>query len=155
MQSNDLEALTDAVLGASRVLVAIASRSLTVAESQVSLPQYRALVVLQSRGPQSASVLASELGIAPSTGTRLCDRLESKGLIVREAAEGNRREVRVRATEDGAAIVAAVSRRRRAELRKVVSAMPDPDRQTLVRALEVFNEAAGEVPEDDWYLGWA
>jgi hypothetical protein len=33
--------------------------------------------------------------------------------------------------------------------------MTDRERGTLVRALESFNQAAGEVPEDDWYLGWS
>lgn len=153
--TSDVDAITDAVLGASRVLVAVASRSLAEVAGAVTLPQYRALVVLQSRGPQPAHVLASELKIAPSSVTRLGDRLVAKGLIIREPFEGNRRELRLRVTAEGAAIVASVSRRRRAELRSAVSAMPDDDRQQLVRVLEAFTRAAGEVPEDDWYLGWA
>jgi len=151
----DLDAITDAVLGASRVLVSISSRSLAQVADEVTLPQYRALVVLQSRGPQPAHVLASELQIVPSSATRLCDRLEAKGLIAREPLAGNRRELRVQVTEEGAAIVGAVSRRRREELRRVVRAMEDEDRGTLVGALEAFNRAAGEVPEGEWYLGWA
>jgi DNA-binding MarR family transcriptional regulator len=152
--SDDLDAITDAVLGASRVLVAVASRSLARAADEVTLPQYRALVVLQSRGPQPAHALATELRIAPSSATRLCDRLVAKGLIAREQLEANRREVRLEVTDEGARIVASVSRTRRRELRKIVSTMPEDDRQELVRVLESFNRAAGEVPEDDWYLGW-
>ncbi len=156
MQSKvDVDSITDAVLGASRVLVAVASRSLAHVADEVTLPQYRALVVLQSRGPQPAHALAAELRIVPSSATRLCDRLVAKGLIAREPVEGNRRELRVSVTDDGAKIVAAVSRRRRDELRKVVSAMPERDQRQLVRALESFNRAAGEVPDADWYLGWA
>jgi DNA-binding MarR family transcriptional regulator len=151
----DVDAITDAVLGASRVLVGVASRSLAAAAEEVTLPQYRALVVLQSRGPQPAHVLASELQIVPSSVTRLCDRLVAKGLIAREPLEGNRREVRLQVTSEGAKIVASVSRRRRRALRSVVSTMDADDRQDLVRVLEAFNRAAGEVPEDDWYLGWA
>lgn len=150
----DLDAITDAVLGASRVLVSVASRSLADTVDQVTLPQYRALVVLQSRGPQPAHALATELGIVPSSATRLCDRLVAKGLIAREPLEGNRREVRLSVTDEGTAIVGAVSRRRRTELRKVVAAMSDADRKQLVRALHAFNEAAGETPEHEWYLGW-
>ena len=152
---SDVEAITDAVLGASRVLVAVASRSLAGVAEEVTLPQYRALVVLQSRGPQPAHVLASELQIVPSSVTRLCDRLVTKGLIAREPLEGNRRELRLRVTAHGAKIVESVSRRRRRALHTVVSAMDEADRQDLVRVLEAFNEAAGEVPEADWYLGWA
>jgi DNA-binding MarR family transcriptional regulator len=153
-ESSGVDEVTDAVLSASRVLVAVASRSLAGNEN-VTLAQYRTLVVLQSRGPQSAQNLAAELGVAPSTVTRMCDRLVGKGLVKREAVAENRREVRVLGTPAGADIVGAVSRRRRRELRRIVSAMTDRERGTLVRALESFNQAAGEVPEDDWYLGWS
>ena len=44
------EELTDAVLTASRVLVAVAARSLSDHEGEVSLQQYRALVMLASTG---------------------------------------------------------------------------------------------------------
>ena len=156
MQANaDLDAITDAVLGASRVLVAVASRSLAAVADEVTLPQYRALVVLQSRGPQPSHVLATELQIVPSSATRLADRLVAKGLIVRAPSDGNRREVRLQVTDSGAALVGAVSRRRRQELRTVVSAMDGADRQALVGAMDAFTRAAGEVPEADWYLGWA
>jgi DNA-binding MarR family transcriptional regulator len=153
-RSSGVDEVTDAVLSASRVLVAVASRSLAENEN-VTLAQYRTLVVLQSRGPQSAQNLAAELGVAPSTVTRMCDRLVAKGLVKREAVAENRREVRVMVTPAGADIVGAVSRHRRRELRRIVSAMTDRERGTLVRALESFNQAAGEVPEDDWYLGWS
>ena len=44
--------LVDTVLAASRALVAVAARSLAAAGDEVTLPQYRALVVLAARGPQ-------------------------------------------------------------------------------------------------------
>ena len=44
--------LVDAVLSASRVLVAIAARSLADVGEEVTLTQYRSLVVLASRGPR-------------------------------------------------------------------------------------------------------
>src|SRR4051794_34911962 len=119
MQATDGEptpALVDAVLTASRVLVAIAARSLTAAEDDVTLPQYRALVVLRARGPQSLVQLADELQVVPSTATRMCDRLVRKRLIRRGEVEGNRREVELAVTDKGAAIVDLVTRRRREEI---------------------------------------
>lgn len=151
--AGSVEDVTDAVLTASRALVAIASRSLADTGA-VTVAQFRALVVLQSRGPQSAQQLAAELSVAASTVTRMCDRLVTKKLIERDAATEDRREVRLMVTAAGVEIVGEVSRRRRRELRKIVSAMPERDRAALVRALDSFNRATGEVPEDDWYLGW-
>ena len=74
MQSSS-EQVVDAVLRASRVLVSVAVRSLAAADHDVTLPQYRALVVLASRGPQRPTELAEALAVHPSTITRLCDRL--------------------------------------------------------------------------------
>ncbi len=44
--------LVDTVLAASRALVAVAARSLAAAGDEVTLPQYRALVVRAAKGPQ-------------------------------------------------------------------------------------------------------
>jgi len=150
-----LEDVSDAVLTASRVLVALAATSVREVESQVTLTQYRTLVVLQSRGPQTLQALAAELQVVPSTATRMCDRLVKKGLVERRSVAEDRREVELRITTDGAAIVSAVSRARRRELRKIVGRMSSSSRSTLVPALEEFARAAGEVPETQWYLGWS
>ncbi|MGH3283480.1 MAG: MarR family winged helix-turn-helix transcriptional regulator [Streptosporangiaceae bacterium] len=71
--------LVDTVLAASRALVAVAARSLAAAGDEVTLPQYRALVVLAARGPQGTAELAAALAVNPSTATRMCDRLVRKG----------------------------------------------------------------------------
>jgi DNA-binding MarR family transcriptional regulator len=151
--AGDVDDLTDALLAASRALVAIASRSIA-AVGEVTLPQFRTLVVLHSRGPQPAQQLAEELGVAPSTVTRMCNRLVDKALIERRVPDENRREVWLHITAAGAEIVAAVSRRRRRELRRIVSSMPGRERTALVRALEAFSRAAGEEPGVTWFLGW-
>ncbi|HYV60725.1 MAG TPA: MarR family transcriptional regulator, partial [Acidimicrobiia bacterium] len=65
--------VTDAVLDASRALVAVAARSLAGVADDVTLPQYRALVVLATEGAQSLGELAAALGVHTSTATRMCD----------------------------------------------------------------------------------
>src|SRR5947209_15436601 len=69
------EQLVDAVLGASRALVAVAARSLGDLAEDVTLAQYRVLVELAARGPQRVAELAGVLGVERSTATRMCDRL--------------------------------------------------------------------------------
>jgi DNA-binding MarR family transcriptional regulator len=101
--------LTDAVLTASRVLVGVAARSLADHENEVSLQQYRALVVLASRGAQRPVDLAEALGVDPSTATRLCDRLVSKRLISRRRQGSDRREVRLDLSDRGRGPSARVS----------------------------------------------
>jgi DNA-binding MarR family transcriptional regulator len=146
--------LIDAVLGASRALVAVAARSLANVAEDVTLPQYRFLVELASRGPQRLADLATALGVDRSTATRMCDRLVRKRLVTRRRAQEDRRAVRVSLTRAGADLVAEVSRRRRAEIATIVERMPASHRDRVVRALRAFADAAGEVPEQDWSLGW-
>lgn len=150
-----VDEVTEAVLLASRVLVAVAVRSLAAAPVDVTLPQYRVLVVLASRGPQSAGALAEELGVAPSSVTRLCDRLVGKDMVRRDLSAESRREVTIAISEQGAALVQAVTRARRREINRIVRAIPPARRSALVRSLEEFGAAAGEVPEQAWSLGWS
>src|SRR6516165_11218848 len=77
-------AAVDAVLMASRSLIAVATRSLGAAAEEITIAQYRALVVLASRGPQRMADLAGALGVTPSTAGRMCDRLVRKKLIRRQ-----------------------------------------------------------------------
>jgi DNA-binding MarR family transcriptional regulator len=144
----------DALLTASRVLVGIAASSLSPIEDEVTLSQYRTLVVLHSRGPQTLQDLADELQVVPSTASRMCDRLVRKELIEREPSERNRREIELRISPGGAAIVARVARARRRRLEAILARMAADARRALVSSLEAFSAAAGEVPEAQWYLGW-
>jgi DNA-binding MarR family transcriptional regulator len=148
------EDVVDAVVGASRALVAIAARSLGAAGEEVTLPQYRALVVLASRGPQRLIDLAAVLAVNASTATRMCDRLARKGLIRRQRTAADRRTVRVSISAAGRELVAAVTARRRRDIEAIVQRISPQERTHLVAALTMFAEAAGEVPEQDWSLGW-
>lgn len=146
--------VVDSVLGASRALVGVAARSLGAAEEEVTLPQYRALVLLASCGPRRVLDLAQALTVNQSTATRMCDRLDRKGLIVRERPRDNRRTVIVTISPAGRELVAAVTRRRRTEIRAILRAMPPQERAALVPTLRAFSDAAGEAPEQSWSLGW-
>jgi DNA-binding MarR family transcriptional regulator len=146
--------LVDAVLGASRALVGVAARSLATVAEDVTLAQYRALVVLASRGSQRLADLALALAVEPSTATRMCDRLVRKGLVARRRSSGDRRTVRVSLTVAGATLIAEVTRGRRAEIARIMRRLPKAQRPVVLGALRAFADAAGEVPEQDWSLGW-
>ncbi|HEY1633866.1 MAG TPA: MarR family winged helix-turn-helix transcriptional regulator [Acidimicrobiales bacterium] len=148
------DAVVDAVLTASRVLVAIAARSLADAAEEVTLPQYRSLVVLASRGPQSVAELAEGVGVAPPTATRMCDRLVRKGLVRRRADRRDRRAVRIALTAEGRRLVDSVTRRRRREIARLLGSIPIEAQRSLVESLQLLAEAGGEVPEQSWSLGW-
>jgi DNA-binding MarR family transcriptional regulator len=148
------DSVIDSVLSASRVLVAVAARSLSDIGEHVTLTQYRTLVVLASRGTQNMAELAEAVGVTPATATRMCDRLVKKKLIVRRAERGDRRQVRLVLSKSGLEIVATVTDRRRQEIERIVATVPNEEREVLVHALGRFAAAAGEVPEQDWSTGW-
>ena len=148
------DSVVDAVLSASRVLVAVAARSLADVAEEVTLTQYRTLVVLASRGPQNLAGLADAVGVAPATATRMCDRLVRKDLIRRRTERDDRRQLRVALTARGRSLVDAVTGRRRQEIARIMSEIPAEQQAVLVQALGRLASAAGEVPEQDWTTGW-
>ena len=133
------------MLLSSRVLVAVASRSIAAVDDAVTLPQFRALVVLEG-GNRKVGELAHELRIQPSTATRLCDRLVRKGLARREVDDANRREVTVSLSSTGRSLVREVTARRRREIASIMAKVPSAQRVMIVKALTAFCEAAGESP---------
>ena len=111
-KAND-DAVVDGLLGASRVLLALAARSIAQLGIDVTLVQLRALVVLASRGPQRTVDLADELRVAPSTVTRMVDRLSGKGMVRRYRRRDDRRATWVILTESGRDLVGEVMQHRR------------------------------------------
>jgi DNA-binding MarR family transcriptional regulator len=150
----ELDAVTDAVLLSSRALVAVASRSIAAVDESVTLPQFRALVVLdRADAGLNVGELAHELRIQPSTATRLCDRLVRRRLARRRVNPGNRREVNMMLTAAGRDLVAEVTRRRRREIALIMAKVPAAQRMAIIDALTAFREAAGEddvVPMVPW-----
>jgi DNA-binding MarR family transcriptional regulator len=144
------EDLLDAVLTASRTLVAVATQSLGAAAEETTIAQYRALVVLASRGPQRMVDLARALDVTASTAGRMCDRLLRKGLIRRQRARADRREVLVSITSAGRQVVDHATERRRTLLAQILARVPAEQRPAVAEAFRSFAGAAGEVPDSDW-----
>lgn len=145
--ADDPERVVAALLTASRLLVAIAAKSLTAVEDTLTLPQYRLLVVLDSRGPSSLAGLAEALEVNPSTALRMVERLTAAGMVEKATNPARRREVQLRLTGAGWQTVREVTEARRAELSRIVAGMPAEQRGRLVAALEAFTEAGGEPAE--------
>jgi DNA-binding MarR family transcriptional regulator len=144
------EAAVDAVLTASRTLVAIATQSLGAAAEETTIAQYRTLVVLASRGPQRMVDLAGALGVTAPTAGRMCDRLVRKGLIRRHRARTDRRAVQVSITAAGREVVDQATARRRALIAEILERLPSAQQSGIASALRAFAEASGEIPDSEW-----
>ena len=141
---NSVDAITDALLTASRLLVAISAQSIANVDETLTIPQFRTMVILSARGPINLATLAGLLDVAPSTIGRMADRLVTAGLIDRHPHPDSRRELVVELTARGLDVVAAVTGHRRRRIAEVVRTMPPRERQGLVRALTAFTAAGGE-----------
>jgi DNA-binding MarR family transcriptional regulator len=150
---NDEEVI-GAVILASRAMVGIAVRSLAGDPDEVTLPQYRTLVVLACGGSRRLADLADALKVSPSTATRMCDRLVRKNLVTRTRDDLDRREVKLSITPAGRKIVSDVMERRRGAVRDLLGSIPVPLRGQLVNSLTLLAAAAGEAPEIHWAQGW-
>ena len=141
---DSVDGITDALLTASRLLVAISAQSIANVDETLTIPQFRTMVILSARGPVNLATLAGLLDVAPSTIGRMVDRLVSAGLIDRQPNPDSRREVVVELTVRGLDVVAGVTGHRRRRIAEVVRAMPPRERRGLVRALTAFTDAGGE-----------
>lgn len=139
-----VDELTDALLSASRLLVALSARSLATVDDSITIPQFRTLVILSTRGPSKVVTLAGALDVQPSTAARMVDRLVAAGLVDRNPNPDSRRELIIELTDHGRRVVDAVTAHRRREIAAVVAKMPAADRTGLVRALTAFTAAGGE-----------
>lgn len=146
VEDDEVDAVTDAVLRVSRLLVAVSARSIAAVDESISLAQFRLLVVLSTRGQRKVTELADALGVNPSTATRAVDRLIDAGLVDRRTNPRSRRESQVSLTAAGERVVRRVTASRRAEIAAIVARMPRTHQRGIVRALSAFSQAGGEPP---------
>lgn len=142
----------DLFLAASRALVGVSARSLADVD-EVTLPQFRALMVIATRQNATVSELAERLDIHSSTATRLCDRLVRKGLIRRVERNADRRETEIVLAGKGRRLVERVTARRRRDLAAIAQRMSPGQLRQAIAGLSAFAAAAGETPEGTLF-GW-
>ena len=131
---------------ATRDLVGLALRSVEALE--ISLSQFRLLLVLHQHGRSSSTQCAQALGVQGSSVTRLADRLHASGHLVRGADSGNRSVVTLELTASGRRVVRQVRTRRRRELRRVLDRLDPAERATCAAALEEVHRMVGPENAD-------
>ena len=90
----------------------------------LSLPQYRILGLLDEHSEVS-SVLAERLAVRPPTVPAVVDGLVARGLVERQAVEGDRRRVGHALTAEGLAVLHGADAAIEARLVVVTDAMDD------------------------------
>jgi DNA-binding MarR family transcriptional regulator len=118
-------------------------------------PQQMIALRMLGAGPRKMSDLAQSLFCDNSNVTGIVDRLEERGLVRREAAEGDRRVKLLVLTKEGERMRREITKRM-AEPPPPIASLSEPDqralRDILTRAVEgvsdeeVADSAAGKVP---------
>jgi DNA-binding MarR family transcriptional regulator len=139
----------DAVLRASRALVGIAAASIAAVDDDVTVPQLRVLVMVDTKGPLNLAAVATGLGVNPSNASRICDRLIRAGLLDRQESQDDRRNIALSLTDAGRRLVNKMMKHRRTSIIRVLRDMDPDDRELLTTALDRFAAAAGEPLADD------
>jgi DNA-binding MarR family transcriptional regulator len=130
-----------------RALVGLTLRSLEVLDGAVTAPQFRLLLVLDELGQVPSSRLAARLGTLASSVTRLADRLEAAGLLLRGHDPRNRSIVTVEVTPAGRDLVARVVARRHVLLAEVLDRMTPAERASAASSARRFAELAEDAGE--------
>ena len=117
-------------------------------DDTVTVPQFRVLVMLYTRGPLNLGAVAAALNVNPSNASRTCDRLMKIGLVDRKESDVDRRIVMLVLTPSGRRLVGKVTRRRRSAIDRILRSLTAAERESVAEAFAVFADAAGE-PLDD------
>lgn len=112
---------------------------------EVSVPQFRLLLVLYGFGRVPSSRLAAGLGMTASSVTRLADRMEAAGLLVRGADPRSRSIVTLEVTAAGVDLVARVVERRHVLLAALLDQMDPGEREAAARLARRVSELAGDA----------
>jgi DNA-binding MarR family transcriptional regulator len=104
-------------------------------------PRLSALSVLVFGGPTSLGGLAAAEQVRAPTMTRIVESLVQAGLATREAEPGNRRKVRIAATEAGTRLLEEGRERRVRALTERLARLADSERRALDRAVDILERA--------------
>lgn len=105
-------------------------------QSHITAPQLVCLLAVVNGGPMTATALAKEVHLSPSTVVGILDRLEEKGLVTRSRGVEDRRVVRVSATERGAALAAQAPSPLQERLAQGLNRLPELEQAAIALALE-------------------
>jgi long-chain acyl-CoA synthetase len=120
---------------------------LAVAEADLSIPQYRMLILLAD-GSAAASELASKLDVSPPSVTALIDGLVARGLVQRRPAPADRRRVDHLLTAKGQAVLHDADRAAAAQLAAVAAAAPPGRGRAALDSLAVWDGAMNHYRDE-------
>jgi MarR family 2-MHQ and catechol resistance regulon transcriptional repressor len=130
------------LMKAHRTLQRLAIRS--IESSEAGLSDFAVLEMLLNKGPQPVNEIGRRIELTSGAITTAVDRLESRGLVTREAHATDRRARIVRLTARGEEQAAEVFAGHKATMDRAASGLSKAERTTLIQLLKKLGTSAGE-----------
>ena len=129
------------LMKAHRALQRQATRS--IESSEVGLSDFAVLEMLLHKGPQPVNEIGRRIELTSGAITTAVDRLESRGLVAREAHPSDRRARIVRLTAAGEQQAAKIFAGHKAAMDLAASGLSKTERATLIGLLKKLGTSAG------------
>src|SRR3989441_2204554 len=133
------------LMKAHRTLERLATRS--IESSEAGLSDFAVMEMLLHKGPQPVNAIGRRVELTSGAITTAVDRLESRGLVTREAHPSDRRARIVRLTAAGKEQAAKIFARHKAAMDVAASALSKTERATLIALLKKLGTSAGSRAE--------
>jgi len=111
------------------------SRKLSM-QHHITGPQLACLMTISNQGPMTASSLAKEVCLSPSTLVGILDRLEQKELVARTRSHLDRRTVSIETSAKGRDLVSSAPPSLQKKLAAVLQELPDSEQVSIALSLE-------------------
>jgi len=128
------------MMKAHRTLARLATRS--IESSEVCLSDFAVMEMLLHKGPQPVNEIGRRIELTSGAITTAADRLESRGLVTREAHSSDRRARIVRLTAAGKEQAAKIFAGHKAAMDLAASGLSKTERATLIELLKKLGTSA-------------
>jgi MarR family 2-MHQ and catechol resistance regulon transcriptional repressor len=129
------------MMKAHRALQRLATRS--IESSEWGLSDFAVMEMLLHKGPQPVNEIGRRIELTSGAITTAVDRLESLGLVTREAHPSDRRARIVRLTAAGKEQAAKIFAVHKAAMDSAASGLSKTERATLIELLKRLGTSAG------------
>ena len=125
----------------SMVMRAIGTEMHRRGPSDLSVQQFRALMIVKHHEGASVSMVSHHLGSTISSTSKLVDGLVERHYLSREAAPDDRRQLILKLTESGADALEAVHREKLSYLRDILATLSPGECATVMLAMNLLRSA--------------
>ena len=116
--------------------------------NDLSVPQLRSLSFISHNEGASLSDVAEHIGLSLPSASKLIDGLVNRKLVLRIPSEDDRRRIMLSLTATGVTTLQISIRATEAYLTAVLSGIPEPDCESVLRAIQILRPLFSTLQPD-------